>query len=109
MASYGVGRKNGKSHLVSDLAMKYRLDIPRTAQLGHTKGNPMTTCKPRLTAGPAYENSLIVSGDLVERIRELLFSMPAPSDATNWSHVAELVEVNSQLCRVIAFLDGIAG
>ena len=105
MTSNSVKRKNGKSHLVSDEA-KYRLDIPRTAQLGHTKGNPMTTCKPRLTAGPAYENSLIVSGDLVERIRELLFSMPAPSDATNWSHVAELVEVNSQLCRVIAFLDG---
>ena len=33
--------------------------------------------KPNLTADAAYENAHLVAQDLLERIRELLFEMPA--------------------------------
>jgi hypothetical protein len=65
--------------------------------------------KPKLTAEAAYENSHLVAQDLVQRIGELLFDLPAPGndeDPINWCHVAELNEVNSRLSRVVAFLEG---
>ena len=65
--------------------------------------------KNRLQAEAAYENAHLVAQDLVERIRELLFDMPAPGveDAPiDWTHVGSINEVNKRLSGVTAFLDG---
>lgn len=65
--------------------------------------------KPKLTADAAYENAHLVAQDLVERIRELLFDMPAPGNEEHpikWSHVGSISEVNKRLAAVVAFLDG---
>jgi hypothetical protein len=64
--------------------------------------------KPKLTADAAYENAHLVAQDLLERIRELLFEMPAPGNdehLIHWGHVGNVNEVNRQLSGVIAFLD----
>jgi hypothetical protein len=63
----------------------------------------------RLSAEAAYENAHLVAQDLVERIRELLFDLPAPGNdeqPINWAHVGSVNEVNNRLSSVIAFLDG---
>jgi hypothetical protein len=65
--------------------------------------------KPKLTAESAYENAHLVAQDLVERIRELLFDLPAPGNddhPINWAHVGTINEVNNQLSQIIAFLNG---
>ena len=65
--------------------------------------------KPKLTAEAAYENAHLVAQDLVERIRELLFDLPAPGNderPLNWGHVGEITEVNHRLSAVVAFLEG---
>jgi hypothetical protein len=65
--------------------------------------------KPKLTAEAAYENAHLVAQDLVERIRELLFDLPAPGNdehPINWAHVGSINEVNNRLSSVVAFLDG---
>jgi len=65
--------------------------------------------KPQLTAEAAYENAHLVAKDLVERINELLFDMPAPYEddhKINWAHVGSLNEVNNRLSAIVAFLDG---
>ena len=57
----------------------------------------------------AYENAHLVAQDLVERIRELLFEMPAPGNEQcpiDWAHVGSVNEVNRQLTDVIRFLGG---
>ncbi|QDV25945.1 hypothetical protein [Aureliella helgolandensis] len=63
----------------------------------------------RLQPEAAYENSHLVAQDLVERIRELLFDMPAPGveeHPIDWTHVGSINEVNKRLSSVVAFLDG---
>ena len=65
--------------------------------------------KPKLTAEAAYENAHLVAQDLVERIRELLFDLPAPDNdehPINWADVGSLNEVNNRLSSIVAFLDG---
>jgi len=65
--------------------------------------------KPKLTADAAYENAHLVAQDLVERIRELLFDMPAPGveeTPIHWGHVGDVNNVNRQLSEVVRFLDG---
>jgi hypothetical protein len=68
--------------------------------------------KPRLKAEAAYENAHLVAQDLVQRIHELLFDMPAPGNdeypihPINWGDVAQINEVNKRLSSVVAFLDG---
>ena len=65
--------------------------------------------KPKLIAEAAYENAHLVAVDLVERIKELLFDMPAPGDdehPIHWGHVGNINEVNQRLSSVVAFLDG---
>lgn len=65
--------------------------------------------KPKLTAEAAYENAHLVAQDLVERIRELLFDLPAPGNdehPINWAHVGSINEVNRRLSSVVAFLEG---
>lgn len=67
------------------------------------------TKKPKVTAQAAYENAHLVAQDLLERIHELLFDLPAPDNdeqPINWAHVGDLNEVNQRLSEVIAFLDG---
>ena len=64
--------------------------------------------KPKLNAEAAYENAHIVAQDLVERIRELLFDLPAPGNdehPIHWAHVGTVNEVNKQLSTTIAFLE----
>lgn len=65
--------------------------------------------KPKLTAEAAYENAHLVAQDLVQRIGELLFDLPAPGNdehPINWGHVGEISEVNHRLSAVVAFLEG---
>ena len=66
----------------------------------------MKTNRENQTAEDAYLNAHQAAQAAVERIGELLFDLPAPDSevAINWSHVAELNEVNTRLSRVIAFL-----
>ena len=69
---------------------------------------PQSTEK-RLSAEAAYENAHLVAQDLVQRINELLFDMPAPGDdehPIHWGHVGDLGEVNNRLLSVINFLSG---
>ena len=64
--------------------------------------------KPKLTAEAAYENAHLVAQDLVERIRELLFDLPAPGNEEvriDWTHVGTISEVNHRLSQVVHFLD----
>ena len=64
--------------------------------------------KPKLTPDAAYENAHLVAQDLVERIRELLFDMPAPGieeHPVHWGHVGNVNEVNRRLSEAVAFLD----
>jgi hypothetical protein len=65
--------------------------------------------KNRLQAEAAYENAHLVAQDLVERIKELLFDLPAPGveeHPINWAHVGSINEVNRRLSDIVAFLDG---
>lgn len=65
--------------------------------------------KPNLTAEAAYENAHLIAQDLVERIHELLFDLPAPGNdehPINWAHVGSVNEVNNRLSAIVAFLDG---
>lgn len=65
--------------------------------------------KPNLKAEAAYENAHLVAQDLLERIKELLFDMPAPGDdehPIHWGHVGDINHVNAQLSDLVAFLDG---
>ena len=65
--------------------------------------------KPNLTAEAAYENAHLVAQDLVQRIGELLFDLPAPDNdehPINWADVGSINEVNNRLSAVVAFLDG---
>jgi hypothetical protein len=46
---------------------------------------------------------------LLERVKELLFAMPAPGNEEHpihWGHVGNITHVNGQLSELIAFLDG---
>lgn len=65
--------------------------------------------KPKLNAEAAYENAHLVAQDLVERIRELLFDMPAPGNdehPIHWGHVGSINHVSAILLEVVTFLDG---
>lgn len=65
--------------------------------------------KTNLQAEAAYEVAHHSARDLLERIEELLFDMPAPGDdehPINWSHVGTVNHVNQLLRQVVAFLDG---
>lgn len=65
--------------------------------------------RPKLNAEAAYENAHLVAQDLTERIKELLFDLPAPGSderPVNWGHVGSVNEVNRRLSAVVAFLDG---
>ena len=64
--------------------------------------------KPNLKAEAAYENAHLVAQDQVERIKELLFDLPAPGveeTPIHWGHVGTVTEVNKQLFELIAFLE----
>jgi hypothetical protein len=68
-----------------------------------------TNPKPKLNAEAAYENAHLVAQDLVERVRELLFDMPAPGNddhPIHWGHVGSINHVNALLLEVVTFLDG---
>ena len=63
----------------------------------------------RLQAEAAYMNAHLIAQNLVERIQELLFDMPAPGveeHPIDWTHVGSINEINRRLSQVVAFLDG---
>jgi hypothetical protein len=65
--------------------------------------------KPKLTAEAAYENAHLVAQDLVQRIGELLFDLPAPGDdehPIHWGHVGDINEINHRLSQIIDFMTG---
>ena len=65
--------------------------------------------KPKLTAEAAYENAHLVAQDLVQRIGELLFDLPAPGNdelPIHWGHVGDINEINNRLSAIVAFLEG---
>ena len=60
-------------------------------------------------AEATYKNAHSVAQDLVARIGELLFDLPAPNNSEspiNWGHVGDINEINLQLSRVIDFMTG---
>ena len=60
-------------------------------------------------AETTYKNAHSVAQDLVARIGELLFDLPAPNNSEspiNWGHVGDINEINLQLSRVIDFMTG---
>lgn len=64
--------------------------------------------KPKLNAEAACENAHLVAQDLVERIRELLFDMPAPGNdehPIHWGHVGDINHVSAILLEAVTFLD----
>ena len=66
----------------------------------------MTMPKPKLTAGPAYENAHLVARDLLDRLRELLDEMPKPDDRQlTWKSVGNINRFNQQLSELIASVD----
>jgi hypothetical protein len=67
------------------------------------------TANPKLTAEAAYEHAHLVAQDLVARIGEMLFEMPAPGDDSrpiHWGHVGDVNEINHRLSEVIASMTG---
>ena len=68
----------------------------------------MSTQKPRLQPEAAYENAHLVAWNLLERIGELLFDLPAPGNddhPIHWGHVGDLAHVNDLLAQVASFLE----
>ena len=60
--------------------------------------------KNRLEAEAACENAHLVAQDLVERVKELLFDLPAPGveeHPINWAHVGSI------FADIVEFLAGI--
>ncbi len=65
--------------------------------------------KPNLHAEAAYENAHLIAQDMLERVRELLFDLPAPENDEHpitWADVGSLNEVNARLSNIVSFLDG---
>ena len=69
----------------------------------------MNENQPKPMAEAAYENAHLVAQDLVARIQELLFDLPAPGHdehPIHWEHVGTINEVNKRLSSVVSFLEG---
>ena len=67
-----------------------------------------TDRKPPLLPDAAYENAHLVAQDLLERLRELLFSLPAPGSdhmPIKWAQVGDVSRVNILLGDAIAVLE----
>jgi hypothetical protein len=64
--------------------------------------------KPPLLPDAAYENAHLVAQDLLERLRELLHSLPAPGSdhvPMNWQNVGDLMRINVLLGDAIGILE----
>jgi hypothetical protein len=64
--------------------------------------------RPALNADAAYENAHLIARDLLVRIEELLFDLPAPDSEEHpidWGHVGSVNHVNELLSRAVAFLE----
>ena len=60
----------------------------------------------KVEASAAFENSVLVACDMLERINDLLHSMPSPdSGKIDWSHVGSVTQLNSQLHNLIQFVE----
>ena len=61
----------------------------------------------KLTADAAYENSHLVTRNLLDRITDLLQDMPAPGNdeqRIHWGDVGDINHVNTLLLQVIQLL-----
>ena len=68
----------------------------------------MTQKKPPLLPDAAYENAHLVAQDLLERVKELLFSLPAPGSdhvPIKWDQVGDVMRINVLLGDAIAVLE----
>jgi len=66
--------------------------------------------KQNCSAEAAYTNAHIAAQEMAGNLDELLHDMPAPGeDRINWSHVADLHEVNKRLAAIVEFLAGAEG
>ena len=60
----------------------------------------------KVEAPAAFENSVLVACDMLERIKDLLHSMPSPdSGKIDWSHVGSMTNLNCELNSVIRFIE----
>jgi hypothetical protein len=69
---------------------------------------PRAAHRPALQADAAYENAHLIARDLLARVEELLFDMPAPESEElpiDWGHVGSVNHVNELLSRAVAFLE----
>ena len=63
---------------------------------------------PKQNAENAYLTAHRKAHDLIKRIGEMLFDLPAPGDGDHpihWGHVGDVNHVNALLREVVAFLD----
>lgn len=60
----------------------------------------------KVEASAAFENSVLVACDMLERIKDLLHSMPSPdSGKIDWSHVGSITNLNCELSSMIRFVE----
>ena len=60
----------------------------------------------KIEASAAFENSVLVACDMLDRIKDLLHSMPAPdSEKIDWSHVGSVTHVNQELANLMRFVE----
>ncbi len=60
----------------------------------------------KIEASAAFENSVLVACDMLERINDLLHSMPSPdSGKIDWSHVGSITNLNYELNSLIKFVE----
>ena len=71
------------------------------------KGKTMKTNK-QITAAAAYEETHVAVQSKLDRIRELLFDLPAPGNddcPIDWGHVGSMAHVNAELSEIIEHLE----
>lgn len=60
------------------------------------------------TAEQAYEQSIALARDLINRLEAVVDNMPVPDsdDKINWCHVGDLNETNARLIEILSFIGG---
>jgi len=58
------------------------------------------------SAQDAYTAAHATAMELIAQIQHAVEDMDAPSDAIDWGHVGDAIEINSRMARVLCFLSG---
>lgn len=72
-----------------------------------TKNRSKTNANRKRPVDAAYEQAHLAAQNLITRLSELLYEMPAPGNEeqpVDWGHVGSIEEVNRILSEVIAFM-----